>query len=351
MDDIQLKLRRMIEKEGLEVVTLAGICDLMLKKYLPEHPEAVRALALCVDRGVAQQIRLTPNAMAREMMLPNWLQLLADTGLKPDQARWVIDAWADAIDAVPERPIVNPYEDDAKKKKGPADVDAALLYVFLFGMVFHVLVLIGFSFVVELYIDPDVVDLTTADILTFYAVMLPAAAGVSFLIFMALTAMYGQANVPIDRYLRNFLCLFSFASAAFMFAILISTFIYLIIAMFFAAGTISWLLRFYGFRVFIITSVMHLAQYAVYFVLISIGAVLPFHDVVQPNADAEKREEIKRLFERMKRRGGWIRPGENAAPGAAALVLGDWPGSLLASAPPPPELLAQLFQKRAHARL
>lgn len=348
MDEIQQKLRRMVEKEGIEVVTLAGMCDMMLKKYLPDHPEAVRALALCVDRGVAQQIRKTPNAMAREMLLPNWLQLLADTGLSQDQSRWVIDSWADAIDGVPDTRIVNPYDDTTKKKSD--DLDAALLFVLLAGLAFHVLVFLGFSFVVELYVDPKKVHVAMKDVLLFYSTFLPISAALTFIVFVCMTAMYGQESVSLDRYLRNYICLFSFATAAFMFAMLLNAFIgILIVSIFLAAGSTSWLLRFYGFRVFIITSIMHLTQYVVYFVMVTVGVILALHQNLAADPETDLQENLKQLEKKIQeRRGGAqrFRPDAEQQIGAAC-----WTDQLLRSAPPPPELIAHLFQKREHLGL
>src|SRR5262245_48848092 len=112
MDDIQQRLRRMVEKEGPDVVTLGGMCHLMLKKHLAAYPEEARALSLAVERGVAQQIRKTPNAMAREMLVPGWQQALTSAGgLAPDQAEWVIGSWSEALDAAPDLHMANPHDE------------------------------------------------------------------------------------------------------------------------------------------------------------------------------------------------------------------------------------------------
>lgn len=296
MDEIQIKLRRMVEKEGADVVTLAGMCDLMLKKHLPEHPEAARALALAVERGVAQQIRKTPNAMAREMLIPRWQETLAaGTGLSLDQAQWIIDSWSDAIDAAPDLAAVNPHDPAAQKKKAPPDVDSALLIMLIAGLGFHVLVLVGFSFLIEVFLEPQQAQFSMQQVFGFYAAFLTISAAFSLVPFIALSSMYGHEAVALDRYLRNYFCLWTYGTAAFMFGVLVCCVSNIFIGIFFAIGTLSWLVQVYGFRVFVITSVIHLTQYVIYFVGIFAGIFIVLHHL-----GIEDPQDVKGLQKRFK---------------------------------------------------
>lgn len=281
MDDLHAKLRRMVKTEGADVVTLGGMCEVLLRKYLADHPEAVRALAYGVETGVANQIRKTPNAMAREMLAPNWQQTLMSGGLTSDQARWIIDSWADALDANPEQGAGDEdYEPEKRRRRVAPDVDAALYLLLALGVGIHVLVFLAFNFTYTVFLEGD--DLIEEYMpmeemfRNLYLVFMPISAIVSLTVFSAITALYGQ-DMPLERVLRNFFCLFTYASGIFAFVIMLGWYTGILIGAFLAMGTFTWLLNFYGFRVFIIASIMHLFQYAIYVILMLLSIIPMLH--------------------------------------------------------------------------